>query len=263
MENRDMEVDDRLGKNVFKTVLITGGTGLVASAQVRYLIKHGWRVVITYRDEEKFEQLKGSTGLLGVNTPDLLQPGAVKAIVEELGDRGLYPDCLINNACDLRWHKIEPDGHVSEECFVNQYRINVVVPYELSWQLLNAKGSRLRKIINVSSMYGIVPHNPQLYSHPETETPLQYSLSKSALIHLTKDLAIRFRDRGVIVNTVSYGGIEGRADDEFKKRFAIVTPLRRMMTPEETIPAIEFLLNENSGYMTGQNIVVDGGRTVW
>ena len=66
-----------------------------------------------------------------------------------------------------------------------------------------------------------------------------------------------------MVNTVSYGGVEGRVDDEFKRKFAELTPLKRMMKPEETIPAVEFLIKDSSNYMTGQNIIVDGGRTVW
>ncbi len=245
------------------TILITGGTGLVATAQVRHFLSRGHRVALTYRDDEKLA-VAGFTGdVVAVKVPDLLSFGAVGALVDELVRRRCLPEVLVNNACDGRWHRMDPDGHVSEECFVNHYRINVVVPYELSWRLVNMDGSRLRKIVNVSSMYGIVPHNPQLYQHPETETPLQYSVAKAALIHLTKDLAIRFRDKGVVVNAVSYGGVEGRVDDAFKARFEHLTPLRRMMKPEETIPAVDFLVNEESGYMTGQNIVVDGGRTVW
>ncbi len=246
-----------------KTILITGGTGLVATAQVRHFLSKGHRVVVTYRDDAKLKAANFSGDLVSVRVPDLLASGAIAGLVDELERRGCLPDCLVNNACDGRWHRMDPDGHVPEECFVNHYRINVVVPYELSWQLVNRPGSRLRKIVNVSSMYGIVPHNPQLYLHPETETPLQYSVAKAALIHLTKDLAIRFRDKGVMVNAVSYGGVEGRVDEAFKRRFEPLTPLRRMMKPEETIPAVEFLVEEESGYMTGQNIVVDGGRTVW
>ena len=246
-----------------KTILITGGTGLVATVQVRHFLSKGHRVVVTYRDDAKLKAANFSGDLVPVQVQDLLAPGAVPSLVDELERRGCLPDCLVNNACDGRWHRMDSDGHVPEECFVNHYRINVVVPYELSWQLVNRPGSRLRKIVNVSSMYGIVPHNPQLYLHPETETPLQYSVAKAALIHLTKDLAIRFRDKGVMVNAVSYGGVEGRVDEAFKRRFEPLTPLRRMMKPEETIPAVEFLVEEESGYMTGQNIVVDGGRTVW
>ena len=245
------------------TILITGGTGLVATAQVRHFLAKGHRVAITYRDEEKLAAAGFTGDLVAVKVADFLAPGAVAALVDELACRDCLPDCLINNACDGRWHRMEPDGHVPEECFLNHYRINVVVPYELSWQLVNRSGNRLRKIVNVSSMYGIVPHNPLLYLHPETETPLQYSVAKAALIHLTRDLAIRFREKGVMVNAVSYGGVEGRVDDAFRRRFEPLTPLKRMMRPEETIPAVEFLVEEESGYMTGQNIVVDGGRTVW
>ena len=121
----------------------------------------------------------------------------------------------------------------------------------------------MRRIVNISAMYGVIPYDPNLYEHPETETSIHYATAKAALIHLTKELAIRFKDRGVSVNAVSYGGVEGRASDDFRRKFERVTPLRRMMKPEETVPAVEFLLEEASGYMTGQNLIVDGGRTVW
>lgn len=246
-----------------RTLLLTGGTGLIGSVQVRHFLERGYVVATTYRDDARLKALGGHGNLVGIKVPDLLASDAAQRIEDMLREKGIFPDCLVNNACDTRWHAMEPDGHVSEECFLNQYRINVVLPYELSWRLVHMKGSRLRKIVNVSSMYGIVPHNPQLYAHPETETPLQYALAKAATIQLTKDLAIRFRDLGVAVNTVSYGGVEGRVDEAFKRRFEPLTPLRRMMKPEETIPAVEFLLEEESHYMTGQNVVVDGGRTVW
>lgn len=250
-------------ETAMKTILITGGTGLVAKAQVQYLLDKGYRVVITYRSDEKLKAAGFSGNLVAVRIDDFLAEDAVGGLIDELSKRDCLPDVLVNNACDGRWHYMERDGHVPEECFLNHYRINVIVPYELSWRLVNLEKSRLTKIINVSSMYGVVPHNPNLYLNPEVETPLQYSLAKAALNHLTKDLAVRFRDKGVFVNAISYGGVEGRVDESFKKRFEILTPLRRMMKPEETIPALQFLIEEDSGYMTGQNIIVDGGRTIW
>ena len=246
-----------------ETILITGGTGLIASEQVKFLLREGHRVIVTYRDVSKFRRLGHSPSLKGIKIADLLAPNAVDEIIVALRSMRIRPTILVNSACDTRWHRMEADGHVAEECMINQYRINVVVPYELSWRLVNASDSKLKKIINISSMYGVVPHNPQLYQNPAVETPLQYSISKAALIHLTKDLSVRFRNRGVLVNTISYGGVEGRVDEQFKRRFEPLTPLGRMMTPNETIPALEFLINDHSGYMTGQNIIVDGGRTVW
>ena len=244
-------------------ILITGGTGLVATAQVRYFVAKGHHVVITYRSDDKLSRFDESDRLTAIKVPDLLAPDAVLALCAELEAQNLFPDCLVNCAADTRWHRMEHDGHVTEECFINQYRMNVVVPYELSWRLATAPGSRLKKIVNISSMYGIVPYNPNLYEYPDNETPLQYGIAKAAMLQLTKELAIRFRDKGIMVNSVSYGGVEGRASEAFKHRFAMVTPLKRMMMPEETIPAVDFLLNDESHYMTGQNIIVDGGRTVW
>ena len=245
-----------------ETILITGGTGLISTVQVKYFLTSGYRVIITYRNYEKFRAL-AHENLYGIKIQDLLKDSTADDIIKELENMEIFPEYLINNACDTKWHKMEENGMAARECLVNQYKINVILPYELSFKLANHQKSKLKKIINISSMYGIVPYNPYLYKHPETETPLQYSLSKCALIHLTKELAIRFKEKGIMVNTVSYGGVEGRVDDEFKRKFADLTPLKRMMKPEETIPAIEFLIKEKSNYMTGQNIIVDGGRTIW
>lgn len=245
-----------------ETILITGGTGLISTVQVKHFLNSGYRVIITYRNEEKFKALMHKN-LYGILTPDLLHDNTSDDIISALENMDIFPEYLINNACDTKWHKMDENGLASRECLVNQYKINVILPYELSFKLANHPKSKLKKIINISSMYGIVPYNPYLYKHPETETPLQYALSKCALIHLTKELAIRFKDKGIMVNTVSYGGVDGRVDEEFKHKFANLTPLKRMMKPEETIPAVEFLIKENSNYMTGQNIIVDGGRTIW
>ncbi len=245
-----------------ETILITGGTGLISTAQVKYFLNNGYQVIITYRNQEKFDKLN-HPNLKGILIEDLLDDNASDVIVENLKKMDIYPDYLINNACDSTWHKMEEDGSVQRKCFLNQYKMNVILPYELSTKLANHPKTKLKKIINISSMYGIVPYNPNLYEKPDTQTPLQYSLSKAALIHLTKELAIRFKDKGIMVNTISYGGVEGRVDDNFKKRFEELTPLKRMMKPEETISSVEFLIKDNSNYMTGQNIIVDGGRTVW
>lgn len=246
-----------------ETIFITGGTGLIGTAQVKHFLACGYRVVTTYRSEEKLRPFQQHPHLLGIHLPDILLPEAPEQIIQELERADALPEYLVNMATDSRWHKMEADGMASRECMVNHYLANVVFPYELSFRLAHHPKSRLKKIINISSMYGVVPYDPQLYNNPAQETPLQYSLSKCALIHLTKELAIRLREQNIMVNAVSYGGVEGRAAEDFKERFRRVTPLKRMMQPEETIDAVEFLIKDNSHYMTGQNIIVDGGRTIW
>ena len=245
-----------------ETILITGGTGLVGKAHVKHFLEE-YRVVLVYRNDEKLKEFNNHPNLIPIKIEDLLNDDAVDKIIAELDKKGIYPEHLINMASDLRWHKMDENGFAPRECMVNLYKINVVIPYELTFKLAEHKNSKLKKVINISSMHGIVPYNPYLYENPKTQTTPQYSLSKAALIHLTKELAIRYKDRGIMVNTVSYGGVEGRVNDEFKRKFAEITPLKRMMQPEDTVPAVNFLIKENSNYMTGQNIIVDGGRTVW
>lgn len=245
-----------------ETILMIGATGLVGTVQIKHFLKD-YKVVVTYRTEEKIKEFISNPNFIPVKVDNLLADNAVDKLIKQLEIQNVYPEYLVNMLCDGRWHRMNPDGSAPRECMLNHYIGNVVIPYELSFKLANHPKTRLKKIINISSMYGIVPYDPNLYSNPATETPLQYSLSKCALIHLTKELAIRFKDKGIMVNCVTLGGVNGRAADDFKKKFERVTPLKRMMEPEETIPAVEFLIKENSNYMTGQNIIVDGGRTVW
>lgn len=246
-----------------KTILYTGGTGLIGTPQINYFLKKGYRVITTYRNKKKLEVFKDHPNLIPIEIEDLLSLDAVEIIIKKLENIDVFPEYLVNMATDGRWHRMDTDGFAPRECMINHYIGNVILPYELAFRLANHSKTKLKKIINISSMYGIVPYNPNLYDNPKIETPLQYSLSKCAEIHLTKELAIRLRDKGIMVNCVSYGGVEGRASNDFKERFKRVTPLKRMMKPEDTIPPVEFLIEEKSNYMTGQNIIVDGGRTIW
>ena len=245
-----------------EAILMIGATGLVGTVHIRYFLKE-FKVIATYRSEEKIAEFISNKNFIGIKVDDLLEPHAVEKIIAQLEKVDIYPEYLVNMLTDSRWHEMDPDGFAPRKCMINHYIGNVILPYELSFRLANHSKSNLKKVINISSMYGIVPYDPNLYNHPKVETPLQYSLSKCAEIHLTKELAIRFKDKNIMVNCVTYGGVNGRAEDDFKKNFERVTPLKRMMEPEETIPAVEFLINEQSNYMTGQNIIVDGGRTIW
>lgn len=244
-------------------VLITGVTGLLGKEFVNDLLNKGYKVIAVFRNMEKFEKLfPRNENLLGIKV-DLMQENAVNIIVNFLEKNNLFPHYLVNNATNNLYHKVEENGFSKRENMLGHYIINVILPYELSFYIANNANSNLKKIVNVSSMYGVVPYNPYLYSNPLTETPLQYSVAKSAMIHLTKELAIRFSGRNITVNSISYGGVDGRVDDEFKEKFSKLTPLKKMLQPNEVCGALNFLLSEASNYMTGHNLIVDGGRTVW
>lgn len=246
-----------------QTILITGSTGMLGKEFVNHFLEKNMQVVAIYRSEEKFNStFAKSPNLCGIQA-DFREENVAEKILVELDKLNIFPEYLVNVASGGDSFNVGEDGFSKRADMVENYVVNVVAPYEISFKLANHKKSNLKKIINLSSMYGIVPYNPCLYNNPLTETPIQYSLTKAALIHLTKEMAIRFADKNITVNCISYGGVEGRANDEFKAKLAKLTPLKRMMTPQETIGALDYLISDSSVYMTGHNLIVDGGRTVW
>ena len=116
---------------------------------------------------------------------------------------------------------------------------------------------------NIGSQYGSVAVNPALYMGTKRESPIHYGVAKAALSQLTKELAVRFADNGIQVNCIAYGGVEGRADDQFKQRYSKMVPMGRMLCEDEIVWPLDALLSKKSGPMTGQTLNFDGGWTIW
>lgn len=245
-----------------QTILITGGTGLLGSQLVEYFLSRGLTTIFTSRNKQKIDStLKDKFHAISV---DHEEKDSTDTIVSYLLQNNIWPDTLVNNAINLKYQFIDPDTQMTRRVdWLGEFLMDVVVPYELSYKLAVHKKSSLKRIINISSMYGIVARHPDLYLNPDRESPIQYGVVKAALIHLTKELAIRLASKGVQVNSVSFGGVEGRVDEAFKNRYAKLSPMGRMLKKEEITGAVEFLASEASVGMTGHNLVVDGGWTIW
>lgn len=123
-------------------------------------------------------------------------------------------------------------------------------------------------IIQTSSIYGILGPDQRIYEgsyylERKINTPAVYSASKAAVIGLSKYLAAYWADKKIRVNTLTPGGSESGQNDVFVKKYSARTPLGRMGRPDEMVAALIFLASEASSYVTGQNIVVDGGLSAW
>ena len=124
-------------------------------------------------------------------------------------------------------------------------------------------------ILNIASDLSIISPDQRLYEIDGVEKELQpvkpitYSVIKSGLIGLTQYLSTYWRESGVRVNALSPGGVYEKQEAEFVTRISNLIPIGRMANMDEYHSAVQFLCSEASSYMTGQNLVIDGGRTVW
>jgi NAD(P)-dependent dehydrogenase (short-subunit alcohol dehydrogenase family) len=241
-----------------ETILITGGTGKIGSQLVDHFAqKNNFWVLFTSTSKKKMEQfVNGRKNVIGI-VSDFHDKDYLEKLTLSLNDYEI--NYLINNARSLRFLE-KTDKMIQRDFWLGEYFIDVVVPYELSIRI--SETGNLRRIVNISSMYGIVPFNPNLYEN-NYQFHFHYSCAKAALIHLTKELSILLTDKGVQVNSISYGGVEGRVDNEFQKKYATLCPMRRMLHDNEVVGAVDFLTSDASVYITGHNLVVDGGWSVW
>ncbi|MGE0201159.1 MAG: SDR family oxidoreductase [Candidatus Melainabacteria bacterium] len=249
-----------------ETILITGGTGRIGAVLVRALAESGHRVVFTSRTPEKRDRLLSDiarpeqvVGLISA----LDEPDAVEKLLAELTAQQLLPGVLINNARRQDTLQLAGNGLPGRTQWLDEYVLDVVAPCALAVQLAAVKKTPLKSVINIASMYGVVPFNSTLYEDPATQAPIHYSVAKAAQIHMSRELAVRLAGQGIRVNSIAYGGVEGRVDEAFKKRYARLCPQGRMLTDKDLAGPVAFLLSEASAGVTGHNLVVDGGWTVW
>lgn len=249
--------------------MITGGTGKLGRILVADCLARGEKVVAISSKKETLSVLLSAhanaidEGRLVAFACDLTARDASVAVTQFCEKNALMPTALVNNARSQAFLKISETGIVGREDFVGELTLDVVVPYELSMGLAYMDASVLRRVINIGSQYGIVAPNRYLYDDFDRQSPAHYGVSKAALIHLSRELAVRLAPRNIQVNCISFGGVEGRADPMFQARYAKLAPAGRMMSEDEVAGPVAFLLSDASAGMTGHNLVVDGGWTAW
>ena len=267
-----------------RTALVTGAGGLLGRQHVAALSEAGARVVVT---DVGLAQAEAAVAALKQNAPsadlialaiDVTTLDSVRAAREQLSGRGVSVDILVNNAAiDPKVTSAPGVMHSSRfEAFpVPQWQTEIAVGLTgamLCAQVFGgAMASRGRGVIlNIASDLGVIAPDQRLYRQPQVTReeeqpvkPVTYSVIKHGLIGLTKYLATYWADHGVRVNAISPGGVFNNQDPAFVERLTRLIPMGRMADVDEYRAAVQFLCSDASSYMTGQNLIMDGGRSVW
>jgi NAD(P)-dependent dehydrogenase (short-subunit alcohol dehydrogenase family) len=257
-----------------KTAVVTGACGLLGQNHCQALAEAGAQVVAADLHEESCMQLAGRLGDLHMGLGvDVTDPASLEQARLKILGRYERIDVLVNNAAINDMFENPTLG--SKQSMFEHYPIGM---WDRSWKV-NVSGVFLSSqilggvmaeqgngsIINIASTYGIVAPDQSIYRNEEGEQTFykspSYPVTKSAVIGFTKFLAAYWGPKGVRVNALSPGGVENGQDEYFKNNYSKKTLLGRMAAPSDYKGAVVFLASDASVYMTGANLVVDGGWT--
>lgn len=259
-----------------KTAIVTGALGLIGRKHCEALADHGANVVVADLDANASANFAAtlSTPSLGLAL-DVTDPGSIAALRDAAIARFGHLDVLVNNAAinDM----FENPAMAAEQSQFENYPLEMwqrsmdanVTGVFLCSQILGTPMARQGKgsIINIASTYGMVAPDQSLYKTPDGRQPFYkspaYPTTKGAVISFTRFLAAYWGHAGVRVNTLSPGGVENNQQEYFIQNYSARTMLGRMALPTDYQGALVFLAGDASAYMTGANLVVDGGWTAW
>jgi NAD(P)-dependent dehydrogenase (short-subunit alcohol dehydrogenase family) len=259
-----------------KTAIVTGALGLIGKEHCKALSEAGANVIVADLDESKCIEFAKtlSTNSLGVSL-DVTNPESIKLVRDQVLEKFQHVDILVNNAAINDMFE-NPKAAAEQSKFENYplelWRKSVDVNLTgvfLCSQILGSEMAEQKSgsIINIASTYGITAPDQSLYIKEDgTQSfykPPAYSATKGAVIAFTKYLAAYWGKGGVRVNTLTPGGVENSQDDFFIGKYSAKTPLGRMAKPSDYRGALIFLASDASSYMTGANLIVDGGWTCW
>jgi NAD(P)-dependent dehydrogenase (short-subunit alcohol dehydrogenase family) len=259
-----------------KVAIVTGALGLIGKNHCFALAEAGANVVACDLNGEMCDEFAKNlpNDSIGVGV-DITNPESLKNLRDEVLNKFGKVDILVNNAAINDMFE-NPLAALEQSMFENyplemwkkSLEVNVTGMFLCS-QIVGTEMAKRKygSIINVASTYGMVAPDQSLYKNEEGEQTFYkspaYPATKGAVISFTKFLAAYWGSAGVRVNTLSPGGVENSQNEFFIKNYSNRTPLGRMAAPTDYKGAVVYLASDASAYMTGANLVVDGGWTAW
>jgi NAD(P)-dependent dehydrogenase (short-subunit alcohol dehydrogenase family) len=261
-----------------KVAIVTGGAGILGQHFCAGLAEAGAYVAVVDVQGEKAQESaqalskRYKTRAIGLGC-DVSEPESVQAMVAKVVKEFGRINILHNNAAG-KSDDLSAFFAPFEEYSLDQWRKIMAVNLDGMFLVAQAVGKQMvaqhkgGSIIQTSSIYGVMAPDHRIYDGSfylgrQINTPAVYTASKAAVIGLTKHLATYWADKGIRVNTLTPGGTESGQNEEFKRRYSARIPLGRMANAPELVGALLYLASDASSYVTGQNIIVDGGLECW
>lgn len=263
-------------------VIVTGGLGQIGAEFVRELHERGARVAVLSRSasRQRAAEVMGdiaASDRLSFHPADITDRASIETALDAIVSKWGVPRALVNNAGIDAQPSAPPEVSGPFEDFpVEVFREVVDANLTGTFLMTQAVGARMRRagvrgsIVNVASIYGMVSPVQDIYAY-RAETsgvpfvkPVAYSAAKSGIYNLTRYCATYWGRHGIRVNTLTPSGVERDTQDAtFKANYTARIPIGRMARADEFNGAVVFLVSKASTYMTGSNLVVDGGWTAW
>ncbi len=257
-----------------KTAIVTGALGLIGKKHCEALAAAGANVVVADIDSNKTKKIAKKLGgnHIGVGI-DVTDENSLKNAKKIILKKFSTIDILVNNAAindmfenPAMAKNLSAFENYPVAAFRKSLEVNVTGVF-LCAQVFGSEMAKIGKgsIINIASTYGMVGPDQSIYKNENGEQTFYksaaYPATKGAVINFTRFLAAYWGNKGVRVNTLSPGGVENGQDDFFNKNYSAKTVLGRMAKADDYQGALIFLASDASAYMTGANLVVDGGWT--
>jgi NAD(P)-dependent dehydrogenase (short-subunit alcohol dehydrogenase family) len=263
-----------------KSAIVTGGTGLLGSEFCRTLCEAGAGVIVADLDGDKAARLAQTLTADGFSARgvavDVTRPDSVEGMVAQAVDAFGRLDVLVNSAAmDPKFdqeHASQQSANAFEtfplEAWNQALNVNLTGAFlccQAAARAMLKQGSGA--LINICSTYGLVGPDQRIYQRPGQEfqsyKPVYYTVTKSGILGLTKYLATYYAGKGIRANALTPGGVYNNHDETFTRNYSARTVIGRMAHKDEMNGALLFLASDASSYMTGSNLVVDGGWTAW
>lgn len=253
-----------------KVIVVTGGTGLLGKEFCRGLAEFGAQVVIGSTNEENGKNVSDELNeelndeKVFYLLLDITSESSIDEFIEKTEEKFGKIDALVNNA----YPRNKKYGAKFEMVDFDSYKENVI-SHMGGYFLISQKISKHMKkrktgvIINIASIYGVLGPNFSVYEGTEMTMPVEYSMIKGGIVNFTRYLSTYLAPYNIRVNAISPGGIFNNQPPEFVEKYNEKVPLGRMGDPSDIVGTVIFMVSDASEYITGQNIMVDGGLSVW